>query len=388
MHDQRICRFLISAALMLTPGAFASTLYVGTCHTPSYSTISAAVAAAPAGSTVDVCPGTYPEQVFITEQLTLQGITSSGGDRARIVVPSNPFGGATNWQFVTDPITSIQVAAQVYVNSPATTPVKITNLTIDGTGEAGATACNNTGWWYTTGIYSWSSVTINEVNTIGQGQTSCGIGIWAEQGNPAVPPSVNIEHSSVLNPSVLGIYLTGPSSGPPMSVSVTSNAVETDAPHPLSGSVALYVAGSTGKISSNTLLTAEVGIWDNLANSSSLTISSNTVVSTVPAGSGTSGILSNDGPYAGTDTYSDNKFVSFDDGVRFLNYFFPASITLTNNSFVNSQTAIYLGCNNVTLSGNTINNARLGFDQVPSGFSTTGKASFYNVDQFVGTACP
>ena len=33
---------------LLTPSVFAKTLYVGTCHTPSYSTISAAVAAAPA----------------------------------------------------------------------------------------------------------------------------------------------------------------------------------------------------------------------------------------------------------------------------------------------------------------------------------------------------
>jgi len=51
---------------LLAPSVFAKTLYVGTCHTPSYSTISAAVAAAPAGTIINVCPGTYAEQVFIT----------------------------------------------------------------------------------------------------------------------------------------------------------------------------------------------------------------------------------------------------------------------------------------------------------------------------------
>src|SRR5208337_3898185 len=129
MHDQRICRFLISAALMLTPGAFASTLYVGTCHTPSYSTISAAVAAAPAGSIVDVCPGTYPEQVFITQALTLQGITAKNTDRATITAPIPASGGPPTWQFVADPDGgAAMVAPQIFVSSPVGA-VTIRNLT-------------------------------------------------------------------------------------------------------------------------------------------------------------------------------------------------------------------------------------------------------------------
>lgn len=383
MSHLRICRLMILGVLILTPGAFAATLYVGSCHAKSYSTISAAVTAAPAGSTIDVCPGTYPEQVFITEQLTLQGITSAGGDRARIVVPANVIGGGTNWQFVTDPVTSDQVAAQVYVNSSATTPVKITNLTIDGTGEVGAPACGTSGWWDTVGIYAQSSVTINEVNTVGQGQTSCGTGIWAEQGDPAIVPSVTIEHSSVLNPSVWGIYMIA-TSGLPMTVSVTSDTVETNAPAPSAGSVAMFFEGITGTISSNTFLSAGSGMWDGFTNSS-LTISSNTLASTVPLGSHNSGVLA-PYPFASTDTYSSNKIVGFDYGINFQNSF-AATVTLTNNTIVNSQTAMFLDCNSVTLSGNTIDNAKVGFDEVPSGFTTTGKASLYNVDQFVGVTC-
>ena len=49
---------------------------VGTCKSsmPSYTTIQAAVNAAAAGATVTVCPGTYPEQVTISKNLSLLGL--------------------------------------------------------------------------------------------------------------------------------------------------------------------------------------------------------------------------------------------------------------------------------------------------------------------------
>jgi hypothetical protein len=386
MKGQRICRLLISGLLMLGSRAYATTLYVGTCHSSSYSTISAAVAAAPAGATIDVCPGTYAEQVFIAQQLTIEGITSAGGDRARIVVPDNVTGGPTPWQFVTDPFFSIPIAAQIYVNTPTTTPVKITNLTIDGTGEVGAPTCGNTGYWYTVGIYAWTSVTIEGVNTVGQGQTSCGNGIWAEQAT-ASPVAATIKNSSVQNPSSIGVVLYTPT--PLMTVSVTNNSVVTNAPATSGGSIALFFGGITGKISSNTILTAVDGIFD-YSNNSSLTVSSNTLTSTQPnftfLGNYTVGVALAD-PDPTTETYSDNSIANFGWGTYFTSAF-AGTVTLKNNSIVNGQTATVLNCNNVTLSGNAINNAQLGFDQVPSGFSTTGKASFYNVNQFIGTTCP
>jgi len=382
MHGQRIYRFLISAVLTFTSSAFAKTLYVGTCHTPSYNTISDAVAAATAGDTIDVCPGTYAEQVFIYQQITLQGITSSGGDRARIVVPTNPFGGPTTWQFVTDPYSGNQVAPQVFVSSTATTPVKITNLTVDGTGEVGAPGCGTAGFWNTVGIDSWTSVTIEDVNTIGQGQTSCGYGIYAEQAVATIAPSVTIENSSVQTPSISGIELYAPSPGLGMTVSVTGNTVQ------MSGlsTTALDYSGVTGKISSNTVLTASTatlagGMFDE--GYSSLTISGNVVISTLPPGNTLTGILIN--AVTDTVTYSDNKIVGFYYGIDWLGA--PAELTLKDNSIVNSQTAIALDCSSPTLSGNTINNATYGFDQVPSGFSTTG-TSFYNVNQFIESTCP
>src|SRR5512144_189806 len=82
---------LLSAIpLLAVQPIIASTLAVGSCKAkvPSFATISAAVTAAPAGSTILVCPGIYPEQVAIPQSLTLEGIPDSNQDIAIITVPS------------------------------------------------------------------------------------------------------------------------------------------------------------------------------------------------------------------------------------------------------------------------------------------------------------
>src|SRR5271154_1139769 len=72
-------RVLGTAALFmliaLSSRAFANT--VGTCEPGNqYPTIQAAVNAATPGSTVNICPGTYTEQVLITKNLHLVGVAS------------------------------------------------------------------------------------------------------------------------------------------------------------------------------------------------------------------------------------------------------------------------------------------------------------------------
>lgn len=54
----------------------AKTVEVGSClpGLQQYPTISAAIAAVPAGSTIKVCPATYNEQVTISQSLTLTGL--------------------------------------------------------------------------------------------------------------------------------------------------------------------------------------------------------------------------------------------------------------------------------------------------------------------------
>jgi nitrous oxidase accessory protein NosD len=63
------------------------------CATAAFSHIAAAVAAAPSGGTVAVCPGTYAEDVLINKPLTLMGgnatINATGLENAIQVVASN-----------------------------------------------------------------------------------------------------------------------------------------------------------------------------------------------------------------------------------------------------------------------------------------------------------
>lgn len=118
------------SSLMAQP-ASATTLEVGSCVTNNdaesvsahFSTIQAAVNAAPPGSTVLVCPGSYAEQVEITKPLTLKGVASGNMGAAIVVPPPNglivPPGGIT--------VTAPQIWAH---DTPG--PVNISDLTVDG----------------------------------------------------------------------------------------------------------------------------------------------------------------------------------------------------------------------------------------------------------------
>jgi pectin methylesterase-like acyl-CoA thioesterase len=91
MHPTRtltFCCLALMALAALSKQAFASSsATVGLCAGPGnhYTTIQAAVNA-PGVTTVEVCPGTYPEQITITQNLTLKGIASGTSDAAVVVV--------------------------------------------------------------------------------------------------------------------------------------------------------------------------------------------------------------------------------------------------------------------------------------------------------------
>jgi pectin methylesterase-like acyl-CoA thioesterase len=104
---QRVLLCFVLAAL--TQPVLAATFYVGTCKAGGLTSISAAVAAVPAGSTVNVCPGTYAEQVQIDKSLTLQGITSGNSSNVVITIPA---GGLTQ---TTSVLFGSSVSPQVWV---------------------------------------------------------------------------------------------------------------------------------------------------------------------------------------------------------------------------------------------------------------------------------
>ncbi|HEV8718964.1 MAG TPA: hypothetical protein VGX03_39860 [Candidatus Binatia bacterium] len=105
----------VAATLVVDDDGFASATDCNDLTTATFTTISAAVAAASSGDTILVCPGTYPEQVVITKDLTLLG------DPGATIAAT--FGA---------------VGAMVDVSG---TTVIIAGFTINGNGGAGRSGC-------------------------------------------------------------------------------------------------------------------------------------------------------------------------------------------------------------------------------------------------------
>jgi Right handed beta helix region len=357
---------LIIVLFLLLSSSFAATFYVGSCHASSYSTISAAVAAAPPGSTIDVCPGTYAEQVFITQPLTLQGINAKNNDRATISVPF-VIGGGLNWRFVADPDGgAAMVAPQIYVNSPAGA-VTIRDLTIDASAEATSPACFAPGYWHTTGIFFLnSSGVVNGVSTLGQGKNSgCGIGVRAFG---AVPATFTLSNSFLQDAHQSGVILEGVG----LTVNVSRNVLDLT-----SNSYGISSTDVSGTISSNFVNVAGDLIADS-GSGGSVTMSDNVLRGVT--GCSAAMFLSRAVQVIGNKTEGCLTGIELDSGST-------GAVTLKSNLVISATIGIDLGCDaNVTLAGNSVNNAVEGVDNVPSSLSTAG-IGFDNVTTVKTWSC-
>jgi len=283
----------------------ATAIVVGKCLAGTqYTTIQAAVDAAPAGSTIDVCQGAYPEQVVITKSLTLQGVSQGIYDVPEIVPPNS--GMVAN-----DPSGSL--AVQVLVEDAAT--VNLNNITIDATSNQLA-ACTTT-----PGIagayYSNSGGTINRVtfrNQRIQGETQhCqgSYGVFATVSR-VYTATLNVQNSSFRNMGFFGIVATG---FPGLTINVTNN----------------YLAGVEGSAVSS------YGIY--LANAGAGSVKGNTVVDFVDS--------ANIFPFLDLTTSGFGIFIGCIPG-----------ITVSGNTVADTQVGILLDCNvngiTSTVTGNKI----------------------------------
>ena len=187
--------FLAVVMLVVSAPLQAVTYEVGGCKTGksyvNFTTISAAVAGVPEGSTIEVCPGVYPEQVTITQPLTLKGIGFNNANRCVITINLNGSLAPNVTSF-----TGLQFYAQVLVQnvSPAGA-VNIIGITVDGSGaNARCSSLTLAGIFYA----SSTSGTVNEVTARNQVNSGCGYGIWVENGS-STNEVITIENSSVHN---------------------------------------------------------------------------------------------------------------------------------------------------------------------------------------------
>jgi nitrous oxidase accessory protein NosD len=280
-----VCKYAILSALL--SGSFAgqaaraSTVVVGGCKPSltSFTTIQAAVNTAPAGSTVDVCPGTYPEQVTISaKSLTLVGIVAGTSDAAVLIPP--PGGLAIN---ATD-IDGGAVAAQIFVENSIS--VTISHLTVDENGNALASCGTNL-----IGIYFKNSagritdsVARNQILSAGYQGCQVGLGIDVESDSGA--PTVSVANNSVHNYQKNGITASGPGTGVGPAMAITSNTVIGIGATPMIAQNDIQIGlGSTGKVTSNTVaddiyIGSSAGAGILIYASTGITVTGNSIEST------------------------------------------------------------------------------------------------------------
>ena len=362
---------LVIAAALLSLGAaelHATTTYiVGTCKAGTqFSSIQAALDAAPSPNVVEVCPGTYAEQITIINAVSIEALSINNSSYVHITVPS---GGLTTNTTINGGATS--AAAHVFVKN-ATGEVNLTGLTVDSTGNNVPTGAALVGV-----LYQHSPGTVNHVIAAHQvsGQ-STGYGIYMEGGSSN--PSVTVENCSVYDFDFGGIYVTGPAGPTIVGPDATENAT----------------GQLTAKITDNFVITtAAAGTINMLFGSSTV----DTVTGNLSAGADRGA----DGMYieanAGS-TFSDNTIINSTVGVTLLadgpsvtdNKLYndgnsgPGAIAvyanlttskITGNLIQNAQSdGINLDCNTVgtLVNSNTFEYMTQGFLNAPSGFSGSG----------------
>ena len=272
--------------IALSGYAFSATVAVGTCTTlVHFATIQLAVNSVAAGSTgsiIMVCPGTYHEQVaIIAKGLTLEGIASPAGDAAVILPPATGLVANT-----ADVDTGKPIAAQLLVQNAG--PVSISNLTVDGTGNA-ITGCSTD----LQGIlFQNASGTVKHVavrNQVPNGiPNGCQIGesIYVQTAAGPNSSTVTVEKSSVHNYNKNGI--TGNDAG--TTLTLTGNYVQGAGVVPVPGAAQDGIQlgfGATGTIQGNTVIdniygdptvaaSANILLYDTAENSG-ITVTSNRV---------------------------------------------------------------------------------------------------------------
>ena len=327
----------------------AVTYYVGTCKVGAFGSISAAVAGVPAGSTIDVCPGNYPEQVVISKALTLKGIFSNNSSQAVIAMPS---AGLTTTSSLSYGST---VAAQVEVN---TTGVNITGITVDGTATSTCPSVSYIGIFYSSG----SSGTVDNVETRNQKCSGSlnGIGIVAENG-AGTAQSVTIENSDVNSYSSGGIWACSNQTPSTLTASIKGNFVS-------GGNIGIITAcdngnglsNAAGSVSGNNISAIGIGVF---ADSASSVVSGNTIT----------------GGQAGIDVFAPGSITSnhISGSSAAGIFFFVAGATVKTNTITQSPIGIEFNCFTGTVSGNIINGTAKGIDMVPAAFTEVN--TFYNV---------
>ncbi len=356
---------LASAACFAVQTAQASTVAVGPCPTAyvTFSGIQLAINAVPAGSTIKICPGNYYEQISITKKLTLEGI-AYGSDDAVVVYP--PAAGLA--QNTTDARGA--VAAQILVQGAS--PVSISNLTVDGTGNGISCGPDVRGI-----LYQDASGTVDHVAARNEVPDEVPTGCQSGQGIMVETTSSNsatltVENSSVHNYNKNGIVARYAGA----SLIATGN----------------YVQGN-GVVASG--LAAQNGI-EIAFNGATGTIKNNTVIDNIygdPTIATSSDILLYDAKENGGIVVSGNIVGNSQDAIGLYTDAAPGTygdgVTVSANKIFGNSTgdAIDVCTNGNTVTGNTVFNTGESAVHLDSSCGSTGNNNTVTGNVVLESAC-
>lgn len=358
--------------VVMSVGAYplrATSFYVGTCKAGSFAKLSAAISAAPAGSTIYVCPGTYAEQLIISKPLTLQGVISSNTSRAIIAVPA---GLQTFSSIVFSPL-----APQVEVTAG---PVKLTGLIVDGTATSNCPTVHFVGIHYNSG----SSGEVNGVEVrnhtcFGSPVSGPDVAIIAENSTGGMQ-TVTIENSYIHDPVFGGIISCTDQTPPTLSADLRGNYIVT-AKYGIA-----QICNTTGTIKGNFVEGELYGIFvQGLSTISGNTVNDAAYAITTQAASAVlrntvNNALIGISYSASGASVLENKIVNSQQGISVG----AAGGVVRRNLITDTAMGIEFNCNTGTIAGNTITSAMTAFDHAPGTFS--GSNNTFNVAT-VRTGC-
>jgi len=361
---------LIVSTLLTNQGAVAKTVQVGNCipNLQTYVTISQAIDAVTAGSTVRVCPGSYPEQVVITQPLTLQGVQSGNSGNPTITVPS---GGLTKSVVLKN---GISLFFQIAVLNTESSLVNIRDLAVDGTNNRVQFPASLAGIYYGN-----SSGAITRVLTANQIANRSGYGVFMESDDSS-SKTISVSASSIRDFDAEGIRSndTTPSS---LKVSITSNAVITStlvASQPASSGIDSY---APGVISGNRISTQFQS--EGTSSGTGIYVVSNTTVSNNTISGFTGGI----GLAGNSNTARSNEVSLAEAGIVISGH----GNTVEENSIVNvihDGEALDFNCTGTsnTVIHNLVNDSFWGIID-DNGTNVISPNTFSNVAQLISPPC-
>lgn len=342
------------------------------CPNAQYTSIQAAVNAAPNGAVILVCPGTYPEEVRVAKPLTIRGIRV-GNENLALIMP--PVAVANTTSFGGTPTAAIVLVEK-------TSGVTLDNLTVDGASNVlGGCGVNIVGIYYRNASGKVVNAAVRNIRLFPDALLGCqtGLGIYAQAGiEPGVPRRARLD---VLNSSVHDYQkngITADAAG--TELTAVGNAVTGLGPTPAIAQNGFQVSrGAKGRLESNSVI--------NHIYSLCLTTTNCGAVSTNILTFETSRvkILKNNLGKAQVNVYLDgsNNDVTnntiFDTDVFDGVFIFGDNNKVTANSIFNSdEAAVWITGNNNHINGNTFNEAPIGVFNDGTGNNINGN-KYYNI---------